>query len=763
MFVVVILLRSWSDGFQMLFALVVPGLLVWFGERRRSAKKNAKSIGSMRLPKEISSEGSHSSTHGAIAKNAGWLKPKGPTEWVPKGEVVNVGGRSLIGMIYVGTPPQLSSVGYNKCRAYIDPSLSVARVGADKEGKALPYWPGYSDIPAVCRATYLDWLAGGSSDASYDAGYMFLYFYGLERRFLVDRPSNDEKREILNEVYRLQDLYGSNGSGRRYLGSFIEVAKLDLNEKALQEPIFENSGWEIPLSLKVALGTSIVTGEPLSSQWVLSWLMCYPERILRTPATRCPDEFKALFKLRFDEQFPGGLKVQAPKKILSESYRAASSEFNVEISPTWNGQPIPDISNLKKPINIAQKIADQVMDELDKFSRFIGRKPDGRGALEAHALLPADLRQLFPSAELEKLRAWARSRVDAGGLTPVTDVIARLEEGENGKISRRQLRDAADVLARVGFGMAPDPRFALRAPKAEEPVVIFELGAEVEQLEEVSPRFLESLMELTIGTFVAYADGHVAEAEHSALRNRIVNTKELSAQEHKRLLANLDWLIAVPPNMSLLRQKLKDIGLEQQASIRAVVIAIAHADSVIQSDEVAGIEKIYKALGIDPSTAYSDLHAGRILDGPITMRDAEPGIPGESIPREPTVVASRLDPERIAAIRSDTKRVSSVLGDIFSVDEPEETGEEAPHALSTALTGLGAKHAGLVLEIVERQHWSEEEFSELSRKHGFMPSGALETLNEWAFERYKEALLDEYDGYDVSPEITTALKKEVGA
>ncbi len=747
----------------MLFALVVPGLLVWFGERRRSAKKNAKSIGSMRLPKEISSEGSHSSTHGAIAKNAGWLKPKGPTEWVPKGEVVNVGGRSLIGMIYVGTPPQLSSVGYNKCRAYIDPSLSVARVGADKEGKALPYWPGYSDIPAVCRATYLDWLAGGSSDASYDAGYMFLYFYGLERRFLVDRPSNDEKREILNEVYRLQDLYGSNGSGRRYLGSFIEVAKLDLNEKALQEPIFENSGWEIPLSLKVALGTSIVTGEPLSSQWVLSWLMCYPERILRTPATRCPDEFKALFKLRFDEQFPGGLKVQAPKKILSESYRAASSEFNVEISPTWNGQPIPDISNLKKPINIAQKIADQVMDELDKFSRFIGRKPDGRGALEAHALLPADLRQLFPSAELEKLRAWARSRVDAGGLTPVTDVIARLEEGENGKISRRQLRDAADVLARVGFGMAPDPRFALRAPKAEEPVVIFELGAEVEQLEEVSPRFLESLMELTIGTFVAYADGHVAEAEHSALRNRIVNTKELSAQEHKRLLANLDWLIAVPPNMSLLRQKLKDIGLEQQASIRAVVIAIAHADSVIQSDEVAGIEKIYKALGIDPSTAYSDLHAGRILDGPITMRDAEPGIPGESIPREPTVVASRLDPERIAAIRSDTKRVSSVLGDIFSVDEPEETGEEAPHALSTALTGLGAKHAGLVLEIVERQHWSEEEFSELSRKHGFMPSGALETLNEWAFERYKEALLDEYDGYDVSPEITTALKKEVGA
>jgi len=33
---------------------------------------------------------------------------------------------------------------------------------------------------------------------------MFLYFYGLERRFLIDRSSEDEKREILDEVLRLR-------------------------------------------------------------------------------------------------------------------------------------------------------------------------------------------------------------------------------------------------------------------------------------------------------------------------------------------------------------------------------------------------------------------------------------------------------------------------------------------------------------------------------------------------------------------------------
>ena len=68
----------------------------------------------------------------------------------------------------------------------------------------MPYWR-ILDIPAECRATYLDWLAGGRADASYNPGYMFLYFYGLERRFLVDRPSDDEKREILDEVLWLRN------------------------------------------------------------------------------------------------------------------------------------------------------------------------------------------------------------------------------------------------------------------------------------------------------------------------------------------------------------------------------------------------------------------------------------------------------------------------------------------------------------------------------------------------------------------------------
>jgi hypothetical protein len=33
-------------------------------------------------------------------------------------------------------------------------------------------------------------------------------------------------------------------------------------------------------------------------------------------------------------------------------------------------------------------------------------------------------------------------------------------------------------------------------------------------------------------------------------------------------------------------------------------------------------------------------------------------------------------------------------------------------------------------------------------------------VNEWAFEFYDQALLDEYDGYDITAEIAVQLKSE---
>ena len=818
MVVVAIAMTNVPVGLQMLFAFVAPGLLVWWHEKRR-VKRLAEKNG-IEPPSRVALEGESEQLNQpkpyqprqnnaeliragqqaraeleAVAERRAAEKlarqsqsnqflnqhpqPKKPKEkpparsqgWVRKGQSVTIADRTIDGMVYVGTPPRIGSSYYGEsCRAYIDPSLSVARSGSDKNGDNMSYWPGYSSIPAVCRATYLDWLAGGREDGTINPGYMFLFFYGLERRFLIDQPPDDEKQEIVAEVERLKALFAHNYSAQRYLGEFLDIARImamrgiSLDDSTLKQAILENRSWDLPFSLKFALGGMIAEGKAFDAEWLHLWLHCHPERRLRTPAERCGDEFKALFKLKFDALYPDGLKVRTPRKLLKMDYRATSSEFNCSVNLTagdGGDVVIPDVTDLRSPVQKAQKIADEAMDELDKFSRYLGRNPDGRGSIEAQALLPAELWRLFPSDELEELKDWAREQVATGGLVPALDVISRLEGETPEKLGKRNLTGAADALARIGFGMAPDPRFSLRGPKIDEPVVIFELGEPVELLEDVSPAYRTELFELALATFVAHADSKIVEAERRALREKIDAVSGLTELERKRLHANLEWYLDVPPDMSWLRSKLKGADAEHHLALRAAVVATAHADSVIQSEEVACIEKIYKALGIDAGLVYADLHAGGVPDGPVRVKAAEAEAPGEQIPDEPKAKAGSLDAARIAAIRNDTERVSSVLGEIFSTEDDVDDQAIAAHALPSSMAGLDPKHTLLVEQLIQREHWTDEEFDEIAGKQGLMPSGALEVVNEWAFDKFDEALLDEYDGYDVSPDIADTLRAEM--
>lgn len=717
--------------------------------QRRKARLNAL---------DVDRRQSHNAPHPSVSpvSKGSTAVPHG---WIGNGQSVTIAGRAIGGMIYVGTAPRLNSYGYgDRCKPYIDPGLPVAAAGSDRSGANMHYWPSYSDISPVCRATYLDWLAEGRSDGSLNAGYMFLYFYGLERRFLIDQPGDTERHEILAEAERLGELFADNHSAQRYLSEFIDLARIVLREPEITNPVFERDGWDLPLSLKVALGHTVGRGEPLSSEWLLSWFLCHPYTQLRTPGRRCASEFQELFKIRFDAKHPNGLTVRKPRKMLSSSYRAASGEFNCSVDLSADGNPIPDVSGSNKPIQIARTIADAAMDDLDKFSRYLGRNPEGRGSLEAHALLPTELWPLFPSEELEELTQWSREAIASGGQVPAVEVVARLEGAPPEKIGKRQLTGAADALARIGFGLAPDPRYSLRGPKIDEPVFLFELGAAVEQLEVVSAGYRAALVEIALATFVAHADQRIADEERKSLKERIGAFEELSGLERRRLDANLDWFLAVPPDLGLLRKRLKDADEHQQQSLRAAVIAIAHADRIIHTDEVAGIEKIYRAFGIDVGLVYSDLHAGEVLDGPVRVKAAEVGAPGEAIPAEKIAA---LDLARIAAIQSDTKRVSSVLGEIFAVEEDDEAGGSKAPSPQSLFAGLGPRHASFVREIIVHDHLSEEVFGAMAKKHKLMPSGVLEAINEWAFDKYDEALLDFYDGYDVAPEIAGVLKAEM--
>lgn len=253
--------------------------------------------------------------------------------WVPRGVAVTVAGRQIPGgMIYVGTGVA-SAAGHGIEPALIDPRLRVDWARPDWQGLGFSYWPSYDRIPEQARAAYLSWLAG-TRDQPVQIGYVFLYFYGLERRALTDlgiSATDPELELIVAEVNRLLAIYGpASSSFDGYASSFLNLLSA---VKAVHEPISPpdhhaaKRSWEIPLTVRIGLGRFVAAGRPIPASWALSLVRTHPEAYLRTPAKRCPDEFDALFKLRYCAKYGDGMVVAAPKATVSVTYRPASAGF----------------------------------------------------------------------------------------------------------------------------------------------------------------------------------------------------------------------------------------------------------------------------------------------------------------------------------------------------------------------------------------------------------------------------------------------------
>ena len=198
--------------------------------------------------------------------------------------------------------------------------------------------------------------------------------------------------------------------------------------------------------------------------------------------------------------------------------------------------------------------------------------------------------------------------MEGDGFTGIERVIEQLEGSRPEKTNKRQLIGAADALARLSIGIAPDPRFALRSPRLGEPVVLFPLPGGITALEEVSDGYKELLVSIAMGSFVAHADGSIAARERITLEAWI-EAAQLPEAERVRLHANLKWMLSVAPDLGLLRRRLKDASEDSRQALGKIALSMAAVDGVIDPGEIKAIEKLYKAIGLPTDDIYSSLHA----------------------------------------------------------------------------------------------------------------------------------------------------------
>lgn len=704
--------------------------------------------------------------------------PSAAARWVPAGESITVGGYVLPGgMLYVGQKLAAVSEWRGTEPALIHPGLKLATDSTAIGYATAGYWPSYSDVSPAFRAKYLRWLAGGRRDPGIDIGCVFLFFYGLERRVLVDLEQDPtaaagEVEQIAAEMERLLEIYGESGSFEGYASRFLEFIRLRHGAIDLEPdtPPRERTGYELPLPLRAKLGRFALEKQPVPAEWALAWVRLSPQVSLRTPAVRCPDEFEAAFRQLYRQRFGDGMVVKPNKTQLALTYQPASGSFS-GTTVRLVVADLPDVGVLTAPVDRLKQVAEAATEAIDKYSRFVGRNGDG-DSLAALALLPPEvLRKRVRRAPPPLVADVASAlRPEGRGAIAARTVVHHWPSAKPDKLTRKEAEGVADFLEKLGIGIAPDARHTGINLSQSDTAALFLLPA---QSQEPGPDFANATLLLTLAAAVAGSD-EIAQREEEEIERHLESAYRLNEADRVRLRGHLDWLRACPPSTMGLKKQLEPLPPGTRREIARALIAIAGADGHVSPAEVKMLSKLYPLLGLDAQQVYADVHT-LAAGAPATILPAEPArdyaIPGPAEEPAAPVPASpagfTLDTSRIAAIQSETHEVTRVLASVFADEEPasaepagtatlapvdEETEVEADAAVATGtLPGLDAAHSALVRALGDRDEIGAAEFAALADAYGLMAGGAMESINDASFQLCDEPLLEGADPIEINP------------
>ena len=311
------------------------------------------------------------------------VRPSGEAAaiWHGPGRPLTVNGHDLRdGMVYTGTAAGHWGH-FDDC--VINPSLAIS----PRQAGPLDYWPSYTRIGPEGRNAYLGWLSTGRKEPGIDIGYVFLFFYGLERRLILDSPPEAEVSALLDELRRLRGLYGEHHSFDEASERLIDVASLmrgPPDTPYVPDP--QADFRSMPLPLQVAVARDVAAKRPLqfdaAAMSLLSLREAWPLPYHVSGLGRVV--FLQLFRLRFEKAYPSGFPLKTRRgHRLKVLYSGAMSGFNVDV-----GGPRPCD-------RLTRSQAFGLVEPVRPGQRGRGR----RGAIRPDGGLPSRPRRLAPGAD----------------------------------------------------------------------------------------------------------------------------------------------------------------------------------------------------------------------------------------------------------------------------------------------------------------------------------------------------------------------------
>lgn len=676
----------------------------------------------------------------------------------------------------------------------IELRLPVGQPTAEALG-ALGYWPRYSTMSPNQRANYLAWLASGRTAPLQDNGYVFVFFYGLERRALVD---GQDLYPVLCEVVRLLEAYPASQSFQSYGRSFLAyvLAKSGLQnlsenwfEHLVQKPGLQTS----PEGVAVALAWLALHERPLPAAWARS-IASQDERSQQSVVVnRVSEQFNQLFEHKYAARFGSGLPLRCAKREHTCTYQPGSPSLIQHRNRASLLAPmrVPNVLGITSQFKPLVDLWNECIEELRPLSRQVG-KGTAVTSRTAYDALPEVLQAATEHPDAARWQAVAaRHRRESGSiLVPIQELAPLLDFAAGTKLTVRQGQELAATAQHTGFAIEPDVRVTRRAYSADDLVVLYrEDRGNIEA--SGGGVYAAAALILELGLAMAAADGEIDPAEVAHVTQFIKGQFELTPAQTRRLQALQGLFLERAPTLSGVGTRLQALlTAGQREQLATFLIGVAAANGTIDRAEIGLLRKAARALGLDTSR-MDGLIAELVWtsDQPVEVQRGSQPRGGEIIPPRHTVEGAsvpqiELNEELLRSIMLETQHVAQMLTAAMGESEETVDAEAAEVAAETSravepsqipsptlpvipepqpetvvpqvpydLTGLDPRYHVLAAELLARESWPVAEFQALIRGHGLFPAGAVDVINEWAEEYLGDLLIEEGDPYCIQREL----------
>lgn len=677
-------------------------------------------------------------------------------QWVPSSSYVDVKGRQIPGMVYISDKP----AGWGGEPSAICRSLQI---DTSPDGiEELPYYPNFESLSHSQRGFYLDWLARERRDNAPEnlpTGYLFLFFYGIERRILVDK---DLDPALWFEVFELLRIYGITRKSRSiasYFGDFLHYTSyvsgaegyanvcqklLDMQGKRLSET-----------ALTLALANHFRRSTAIG--WSLAHLVAMNlDDSRRSVVTeRTGDAFRSMFRNRFETAFPEGMPLKASKRDSTVRYQTG----NASLSPNYSSSgrtyelKVPGVMGLKSQFKGLSGIWNQCIEDLSGYSRAVNRLSTASSVtnldmLKAHMAMPVELRKDHSHPLTEVFRQALEVCPKKGDIhfVPVSALAGLISIEERTALTQKQSEDVTDLVTSLGYTLAPHPEI-LNLPLVWSQEVAL---APTPSGETHTPQLGGLLRLLYLGVLVASADGVVDESELQIFHRSCGITDDFGKTQIAATEAVLvrDTQVAAKQ----LQKIAKSVPTADRPAVFKLLIHIACSDDVLSSDENRLLRKIAKAFQL-PEDALDDVLSEDSAFQTVTVTQGRAQTGGEAIPKssQPTAPAFSLDMDRIAALTAETAEVVSILSKALAEESHEDAEplleKVAVEAARTAVLPewaetIDSRYQQALLSILSTKPDEPVDVHSIAVSHHLMQDDLIDGINAWSDESLGDFLIE---------------------